>query len=73
MRFTADARLAIGTLADLSGELARLDGGFAVDARHAALRQQGVAATLTAPATITVRGRRRRADAARGSTSAPAA
>ena len=29
MRFAANGRLAIGTLADVSGELARLDGGFA--------------------------------------------
>ena len=28
--FSADARLAVGTLADLSGELDRLDDGFAV-------------------------------------------
>ena len=56
MRFSADARLAIGTLADLSGELDRLDDGFAVTLDTLRLRQQGVAATLTAPATVTMRG-----------------
>ena len=54
MRFSADARLAIGTLADLSGELTRLDGGFAATLDSLRIRQQGVAATLTAPATVTL-------------------
>ena len=49
MRFSADARLAIGTLADLSGELTRLDGGFAATLDSLNIRQQGVAATLSAP------------------------
>ena len=48
-------RLAIGTLADLSGELTRLDDGFAATLDSLDLRQQGVAATLTAPATVTLR------------------
>ncbi len=56
MSFSADARLAIGTLADLSGELDRLDDGFAVTLDTLRLRQQGVAANLTAPATVTMRG-----------------
>ena len=50
------SRLAIGTLADLSGELGRLDDGFAATLDTLRLRHQGVAATLTAPATVTVRG-----------------
>jgi translocation and assembly module TamB len=56
MRFDADARLAIGTLADLSGDLRRLDDGFAAQLDTLSLRQQGVAATLAAPATVTLRG-----------------
>ena len=52
----AESRLAIGTLADLSGELKRLDDGFAARLDTLRLRQQGVAATLTAPATVTVSG-----------------
>ena len=56
MRFSADARLAIGTLASASGELARLDDGFAATLASLSLRQPGIAATLTAPATVTVRG-----------------
>ena len=54
MRFTADGRLAIGTLADASGELARVDGGFAATLSTLSLRQPGIAATLAAPATVTV-------------------
>ncbi|HVH02195.1 MAG TPA: translocation/assembly module TamB domain-containing protein [Amaricoccus sp.] len=54
MRFTASSRLAIGTLADVSGELARLDGGLAATLATLSLRQPGMAATLTAPATVTV-------------------
>ena len=64
MRFTASSRLAIGTLADASGELTRLDGGFAATLASLSLRQPGMAATLTAPATVTVQRRRDRADAA---------
>ena len=56
MRFSAESRLAVGTLADLSGELERLDDGFAATLDTLDLRQQGVAATLTAPATVTLRG-----------------
>lgn len=56
MQFEADARLAIGTLADLSGELKRLDDGFAARLDSLRLRQQGVSATLGAPATVTVSG-----------------
>lgn len=56
MRFQAESRLAIGTLADLSGELKRLDQGFAARLDTLRLRQQGVAATLGAPATVTVSG-----------------
>ena len=56
MRFTAESRLAIGTLADASGELTRLDGGFAATLDTLRVRQQGMAAALTAPATITMRG-----------------
>ncbi len=55
MDFSADARLAIGTLADLSGQLVRLDAGFAATLDSLRLRQEGVAATLTAPATVTIR------------------
>ena len=56
MSFSADARLAVGTLADLSGELDRLDDGFAVTLDTLRLRQQGVTAALTAPSTVTMRG-----------------
>ncbi len=56
MQFSAQSRLAIGTLADLSGELHRLDEGFAARLDTLRIRQQGVAATLTAPATVTLRG-----------------
>ena len=54
MDFTADARLAIGTLADLSGSLERLDPGFALTLDTLRLRQDGTAATLAAPATVTL-------------------
>jgi len=56
MRFSAESRLAIGTLADVAGELARLEGGFAATLSSLSLRQPGIAASLTAPATVTVRG-----------------
>ncbi len=56
MGFSADARLAIGTLADLSGSLERLDPGFALTLDTLRLRQDGVAATLAAPATVTLVG-----------------
>ncbi|MFO1210828.1 MAG: hypothetical protein U1E40_16690, partial [Amaricoccus sp.] len=56
MTFAADARLAMGTLADLSGELARLDDGFAATLDSLRLRQNGVTATLAAPSTVTIRG-----------------
>ena len=54
MQFEAQSRLVIGTLADLSGELKRLDRGFAARLDALRLRQQGVSATLSAPATVTV-------------------
>ena len=56
MDFTADARLEIGTLADLSGSLERLDSGFAIGLDTLRLRQDGTAATLSAPATVTIVG-----------------
>ncbi len=56
MQFQAQSRLAIGTLANLSGELKRLDDGFAARLDTLRLRQQGVAATLSAPATVTISG-----------------
>lgn len=56
MQVRAQSRLAIGTLADLSGELKRLDAGFAARLDTLSLRQQGVSATLAAPATVTVAG-----------------
>lgn len=56
MKFAAQSRLVIGTLADLSGELKRLDQGFAARLDTLSLRQQGVSATLAAPATVTVSG-----------------
>jgi translocation and assembly module TamB len=55
MRFTAESRLAIGTLADLSGELGRLEDGFSLELATLRLRHTDATATLTAPATITVR------------------
>ncbi len=55
MRFAADARFAIGTLASLSGDVAALDPGFAATIDTLTLRQQDVSATLTAPATVTLR------------------
>ncbi len=56
MRFSAETRLAIGTLADLSGELARLDDGFSATLETLRIRQQAVSASLSAPATISMRG-----------------
>ena len=56
MRFSADTRLAIGTLADVTGELTRLDGGFAATLDTLRIRQAAASATLTAPATVTIRG-----------------
>ena len=73
MRFSADARLAIGTLADFSGELARLDGGFAATLDTLRIRQD---ARLGDPHRAGDRHhprRRGRADAARRSRSATAA
>jgi translocation and assembly module TamB len=55
MQFSAQSRLAVGTLVDLSGELQRLEDGVATRLDTLRLRQQGVAATLTAPATVTLR------------------
>jgi translocation and assembly module TamB len=56
MRFDADARLVIGTLAALSGELARQPEGFAATLDALRLRHDRVSAQLTAPATVTVAG-----------------
>ncbi|HRO12207.1 translocation/assembly module TamB domain-containing protein, partial [Amaricoccus sp.] len=56
MRFSADTRLAAGTLADLSGELTRLEGGFTATLETLRIRQDPASATLTAPATVTIRG-----------------
>ena len=56
MRFSADTRLAIGTLADVTGELTRLDGGFAATLDTLRIRQAAASATLTAPATVTISG-----------------
>jgi translocation and assembly module TamB len=56
MKFSAQSRLVVGTLADLSGELERLDNGFAVNLDTLRLSQQDVSATLTQPATISLRG-----------------
>ena len=71
-RLDVESRLAIGTLADLSGELMRLDDGFSVTLDRLDLRQQGVSARLTAPTTVTLAGGTRGALAARRSTSAAA-
>lgn len=57
MKVSADARLAIGTQIDTSGELAHLDGGgVAVTLASLNLRQQAMRATLAAPSTVTVQG-----------------
>lgn len=56
MQFSAEARLAIGTLADVSGELDRLDQGFAATLGTLRLRQKDVAANLARPSTITIKG-----------------
>ncbi len=55
MTFAADGRLAIGTLIDTSGTLDRLDPGMAVTLQTLRLRQDPRVATLTQPATITLR------------------
>ena len=56
MQFQAETRLAIGTMADLAGELQHLDDGFAARLDTLHLRQQSVSATLVAPATVSLRG-----------------
>jgi translocation and assembly module TamB len=56
MRIAADARLAIGTEARLAGDFERLPDGFAATLDALSLRQDGVAAALAAPATVTVAG-----------------
>lgn len=56
MRVVADVALAIGTQADVVAELARLPDGFAATLEALSLRQQGLAARLTAPSTITFQG-----------------
>lgn len=53
--FSADSRLAIGTLIDMTGALDRLDTGMAVTLDTLRLRQDPRVATLTQPATITMR------------------
>jgi translocation and assembly module TamB len=55
MEFSADARLAMGTLADLTGELVRLPEGFAATLETLRLRQDPARAILAAPATVTIR------------------
>jgi len=52
--FSADARLAVGTLADLSGVLERQENGFAATLQTLRLRQDPANATLREPATVTV-------------------
>ncbi len=54
MAFSANSRLAIGTLADFSGSLSRLQPGFAVTLDGLNLRQDQQTARLRAPATITL-------------------
>lgn len=57
MRFSAESRLAIGTLLDTSGEVAHLDGGgIEVILGALNLRQQDIQASLAAPSTVTVEG-----------------
>ena len=55
MSFAADGRLAIGTLIDTTGTLDRLDPGMALTLSTLRLRQDPRIATLTQPATITLR------------------
>lgn len=57
MQVSANARLAIGTRIDTSGELAHLDGGgIEVTLASLDLRQQDMRAHLAAPSTVTVQG-----------------
>ncbi|WP_424930946.1 translocation/assembly module TamB domain-containing protein [Amaricoccus macauensis] len=56
-RIDTNARLAIGTLADLEGVLEALpDNGFKVDLEEINIRRDTLAATLAEPSTITVQG-----------------
>jgi translocation and assembly module TamB len=55
MSFAADGRFAIGTLLDTTGTVEQLSPGVAVTIDTLRLRQAPRVATLTAPATITVR------------------
>lgn len=55
MTFTATSQLKIGTLADLSGSVQRLNPGFAVTLDQLSLRQDQQSAELTAASTITLR------------------
>ncbi|TPE51471.1 translocation/assembly module TamB domain-containing protein [Amaricoccus solimangrovi] len=55
MTFSADSRLAIGTLIDTTGAVEQLEPGIAVTLDTLRLRQDPRIATLTAPATITVK------------------
>ena len=56
MAFDLQSRLAVGTLASLDGELEWLEDGFSATLAGLDIRQGDVAATLGAPATVTVAG-----------------
>jgi translocation and assembly module TamB len=56
MSFAAETRLAIGTEADLAGEIERLEDGFALTLARLALVQDAIAARLVSPATLTIQG-----------------
>ncbi|HVL20598.1 MAG TPA: translocation/assembly module TamB domain-containing protein [Amaricoccus sp.] len=57
MQVSANARLAIGTQIDTSGELAHLNGGgLEVTLASLNLRQQDMRAHLAAPSTVTIQG-----------------
>ncbi len=56
MTFDLRSRLAVGTLASLGGELEWLDDGFSATLSSLDIRQGDVAATLGAPATVTMAG-----------------
>ncbi|MBP7242710.1 translocation/assembly module TamB domain-containing protein [Amaricoccus sp.] len=56
MRVDADARLAIGTVAQLAGTLDQRPDGFVATLETLSLQQRDVVARLTAPATVTVAG-----------------
>ncbi|MBV2142226.1 translocation/assembly module TamB [Falsochrobactrum sp. TDYN1] len=54
--FTANTKLKIGTLANASGSLEPKDGGFELALNSADVKQGTLAASLAAPATITMKG-----------------